>query len=108
MFFCIVPFLFEPEVLGPAFSRYTGNCGAEFQPGPHFSRPASGALEVRAWGRKYTENDEPMDWRQRGVIVPGEPLLYEGLGPVRAEATSTCQTCGARVPADLDFCPVCP
>jgi serine/threonine protein kinase/Tfp pilus assembly protein PilF len=26
---------------------------------------------------------------------------------VKAEATSTCQTCGARVPAGLDFCPVC-
>ena len=26
---------------------------------------------------------------------------------MKAEATSTCQTCGARVPAGLDFCPVC-
>jgi hypothetical protein len=26
---------------------------------------------------------------------------------VKADATSTCQTCGARVPAGLDFCPVC-
>ena len=26
---------------------------------------------------------------------------------MRSEATSTCQTCGARVPARLDFCPVC-
>jgi serine/threonine protein kinase len=26
---------------------------------------------------------------------------------VKAEVTSTCQTCGARVPAGLDFCPVC-
>jgi serine/threonine protein kinase/Flp pilus assembly protein TadD len=26
---------------------------------------------------------------------------------VKAEATSTCQACGARVPAGLDFCPVC-
>jgi hypothetical protein len=26
---------------------------------------------------------------------------------VKADATSTCQTCGARVPAGLGFCPVC-
>ena len=26
---------------------------------------------------------------------------------MKAEVTSTCQTCGARVPAGLDFCPVC-
>ncbi len=26
---------------------------------------------------------------------------------MKADATSTCQTCGARVPAGLDFCPVC-
>jgi serine/threonine protein kinase/Flp pilus assembly protein TadD len=26
---------------------------------------------------------------------------------VKPEATSTCQTCGARIPAGLDFCPVC-
>jgi len=26
---------------------------------------------------------------------------------VKAEVTSTCQTCGARVPAGIDFCPVC-
>jgi Protein kinase domain len=26
---------------------------------------------------------------------------------VKADATSTCQTCGARLPAGLDFCPVC-
>ena len=26
---------------------------------------------------------------------------------MKAEATSTCQACGARVPAGLDFCPVC-
>jgi serine/threonine protein kinase/tetratricopeptide (TPR) repeat protein len=26
---------------------------------------------------------------------------------VKAEATSTCQTCGARVPVGIDFCPVC-
>ena len=48
-----------------------------------------------------------MDWRQRGVMVPGETLLDEGLGSVKPEATSTCQACGARVPAGLDFCPVC-
>src|ERR1700751_3669072 len=48
-----------------------------------------------------------MDWRRRGVIVIREPLLCEGLGSVKAEGTSTCQTCGARVPAGIDFCPVC-
>jgi hypothetical protein len=48
-----------------------------------------------------------MDCRRRGVIVLGEPLLCEALGSVKAEATSTCQTCGARVPAGIDFCPVC-
>jgi len=26
---------------------------------------------------------------------------------VKSEDTSTCQACGARVPAGLDFCPVC-
>jgi serine/threonine protein kinase/Tfp pilus assembly protein PilF len=26
---------------------------------------------------------------------------------VKAEATSTCQTCGARIPVGIDFCPVC-
>ena len=26
---------------------------------------------------------------------------------MKAEATSTCQTCGTRIPAGLDFCPVC-
>jgi hypothetical protein len=26
---------------------------------------------------------------------------------VKPEVTSTCQVCGARVPAGLDFCPVC-
>ncbi len=26
---------------------------------------------------------------------------------MKAEATSTCQTCGARVPVGIDFCPVC-
>jgi len=26
---------------------------------------------------------------------------------VKPEATSTCQTCGARIPAGLDLCPVC-
>ena len=26
---------------------------------------------------------------------------------VKSEGTSTCQACGARVPAGLDFCPVC-
>ena len=26
---------------------------------------------------------------------------------MKQEATSTCQACGARVPAGLDFCPVC-
>jgi Protein kinase domain len=26
---------------------------------------------------------------------------------VKAEATSTCQTCGVRVPVGIDFCPVC-
>ena len=26
---------------------------------------------------------------------------------MKPEATSTCQACGARVPAGLDFCPVC-
>jgi serine/threonine protein kinase/predicted ATPase len=48
-----------------------------------------------------------MDCRPRGVIILGEPLPYEGLGSVKPEAASTCQTCGARVPAGLDFCPVC-
>jgi hypothetical protein len=40
-------------------------------------------------------------------MVLSEFPLYEGLGSVKADATSTCQTCGARVPAGLDFCPVC-
>src|SRR6201987_2503637 len=48
-----------------------------------------------------------MDWRRRGVIVLGDPLLCEGLGSVKAEGTSTCQTCGAPVSAGIDFCPVC-
>ena len=26
---------------------------------------------------------------------------------MKAESTSTCQACGARVPAGIDFCPVC-
>ena len=26
---------------------------------------------------------------------------------MKAEATSTCQACGARVPVGIDFCPVC-
>ena len=36
-----------------------------------------------------------------------EPLPCEGLGSVKPEATSTCQACGAQVPAGLGFCPVC-
>jgi hypothetical protein len=39
--------------------------------------------------------------------VFGEPLLYEGLGSVKPEVTLTCQACGTRIPAGLDFCPVC-
>jgi serine/threonine protein kinase/Flp pilus assembly protein TadD len=46
-------------------------------------------------------------WRQAGVIVLGERLLHEGLGSVKPEVTSTCQACGTRIPAGLDFCPVC-
>jgi serine/threonine protein kinase/Tfp pilus assembly protein PilF len=48
-------------------------------------------------------------WTSGGeeVIIPSEAALYEGLAPVKAEVTSTCQTCGARVPASLGFCPVC-
>ena len=48
-----------------------------------------------------------MDCRRGGVIVLGERLLHEGLGSVKAQATATCQVCGARVPVGLDFCPVC-
>src|SRR6201997_1102905 len=48
-----------------------------------------------------------MDCHQREVMVLSEFPLYEGLGSVKADATSTCQACGVRVPAGLDFCPVC-
>src|SRR6201993_2453653 len=48
-----------------------------------------------------------MDWRRRGVIILGRPLASEGLVSVKAEGTSTCQACGARVPSGVDFCPVC-
>jgi hypothetical protein len=48
-----------------------------------------------------------MDYRPRGVIILPEALPYEGLVSVKSEGTSTCQACGARVPAGVDFCPVC-
>src|SRR5215469_14925509 len=48
-----------------------------------------------------------MDWRRREAIILCQPVPSEGLGSVEAEAASTCQTCGARIPAGLDFCPVC-
>ena len=63
---------------------------------PHLS-PAPVVREIRVL----------IYWCRAGVIVLGEPLLYEGLGSVKPEATTTCQVCGTPVPAGLDFCPVC-
>jgi predicted amidophosphoribosyltransferase len=48
-----------------------------------------------------------MDCRRGGVIVFGERLLYEGLGSVKLDPRRTCQACGAVIPADSEFCPVC-
>ena len=62
---------------------------------------------VRRQADKTPNASRPMDCHQREVMVLSEFPLYEGLGSVKADATSTCQTCGARVPAGLDFCPVC-
>jgi hypothetical protein len=62
---------------------------------------------VRRQADKTPNASRPMDCHQREVMVLSEFPLYEGLGSVKADPTSTCQTCGARVPAGLDFCPVC-
>ena len=37
----------------------------------------------------------------------GELLLYEGIGSVKLDPRRTCQACGAVIPADNEFCPVC-
>jgi hypothetical protein len=58
-------------------------------------------------GPKILRLMSPWTAAREEVIVICEPLPYEGLGYVKSEATSTCQNCGARVPAGLDFCPVC-
>ena len=49
--------------------------------------------------------DESMDWHGRGSYTSTHSLRSPWA--VKPQATSTCQTCGASIPAGLDFCPVC-
>jgi transcription termination factor Rho len=75
-----------------------------------FFRTPSGTrprIRTSAVAVENAENDQTMDCRPRGVIILPEALPYERLVSVKAEGTSTCQACGAQVPADADFCPVC-
>ena len=44
--------IFEPAGSRAGFTRYTGNCGGEFQPGSHFYRPAIAALGCKSVGSK--------------------------------------------------------
>src|SRR5215471_2232262 len=47
-------------------------------------------------------------WTAAGEeVCSGEALLYEGLESVKPNLRRTCEACGAIIPADSEFCPVC-